>query len=254
MKAPFPFHKPLVLGHRGDSAHAPENTLSSFRLAMQNGADGIELDARMVRGGEVMVLHDGRLERTTNGTGRLADRTVEEVQRLEIKGKLAGERIPTLAQVFEALGDDPIYDLELKNIDAPGNGLEEHVAELVQRYHLEQRVLVSSFNPWAVRKFCQLLPQVPGGMLLLNGAAGRLEERLFGGWPSLGCFGLWHGGLDAGFAARQARQPARSGGAGREILVWGASTRGEVRRALQLGAVGMVVDDPAMARAEIEAV
>ena len=79
----FPFQKPLVLGHRGACAHAPENTLAAFHLALECGADGIELDARLTRDKAVMVLHDASVDRVTNGRGRLAALTQAEVERLD---------------------------------------------------------------------------------------------------------------------------------------------------------------------------
>ena len=135
MNLVFPFPKPLVLGHRGDCTHAPENTLSSFRLALESGADGFELDARLTRDHAVMVLHDAVVDRVSNGRGRLADLTLAEVERMDAGAgfhpRFAGEQIPTLQKVFETFGARPIYDLEIKNFDAPFNGLEARVLEMI---------------------------------------------------------------------------------------------------------------------------
>ncbi len=150
MSAVFPFHKPLVLGHRGDCAHAPENTIAAFRQALEAGADGIELDARLTRDKVVMVLHDAGVDRVSNGHGRLASMTQAEVEQLDAGAsfdrRFAGEQIPTLQKVFETFGSRLIYDLEIKNFDAPFNGLESRVLELVQRFGLEQRVIVTSLT------------------------------------------------------------------------------------------------------------
>jgi glycerophosphoryl diester phosphodiesterase len=243
MMTALSFPTPLVLGHRGASAHAPENTLAAFRLALEQGADGIELDARLTRDGEVVVLHDGRVERVSNGQGPVADLTLAEVRRLDAGSRFgpafAGERIPALAEVFETLGDRPVYDLEIKNFDAPRNGLERKVLALVRRYGLEKRVLISSFNPNSVRFFRRELPEAPAGLLLLGGAAGRLEETLFTAWTGGNLLGLFHAGLTSAFIARH--KP-------RSVFVWGVHTPTDVRRAVGLGAVGVIADDPAMAR------
>lgn len=243
----FPFPKPLVLGHRGASKVAPENTITAFRLALESGADGIELDAHLTRDGSVVVIHDGQVGRTTNGRGRLADLTLAEIQRLDA-GSWFGpayskEKVPSLAQVFQELGGSPVYDLEIKNLDAPGNGLERKVIALVRQFGLEKRVLISSFNPLAVRIFRRELPEAPAMLLLLGGAAGQAELNLIGRWASPEMIGLFHRDLSEGAIQRMGN---------RNVLVWGPSNSQEVRRAVESGAVGIIVDDPAMARKALE--
>jgi glycerophosphoryl diester phosphodiesterase len=241
------FNKILVFGHRGDCAHAPENTLAAFRMALERGADGIELDARLTRERTVMVLHDAGVERVTHAHGKMAELTTEEIQRLDAGSpfgpEFQGERIPALEEVFAAFGDRPIYDLEIKNFEAPGNGLEGKVLELVRRFGLEKRVIISSFNPLAVRYFRRELPQAPAGLLLLGGVAGRMEESLISRWAAPELVGLYHIGLTEGFLARQGE---------RMCMVWGTMTPAEVCRAVRCGAVAVIADDPAMARGAVE--
>jgi glycerophosphoryl diester phosphodiesterase len=243
MSGIFPFASPLVLGHRGACAHAPENTLASFRLAMEQGADGIELDVRLTRDGAVMVLHDAGVDRVTTGRGKMAQLTADEIRRLDAGSRcgpaFAGERIPSLEEVFAAFGDRAVYDLEIKNFDAPGNGLEGNVLALVRRFDLEKRVIISSFNPLAVRYFRRELPQAPAALLLLGGAAGRLEESMISRWASPDLVGLYHTGLTDQFLARQGE---------RKSLVWGVASPGDVRRAVKNGALAVIADDPGMAR------
>ncbi len=247
MNSVFPFNKPLVIGHRGASVLAPENTLASFRLALDQGADGIELDARLTRDRVVMILHDAGVERVSQGTGRMSKLTRVEIQRLDAGSRFGpafrGERIPTLEEVFTAFGDRPVYDLEIKNFDAPGNGLEQKVLELVCRFGLQQRVMITSFNPLAVRFFRRELPQAPTGLLFLAGGAGRLEETLLNRWASYTLTGLAFSGLSAAFIARQKS---------RAVLVWGVQTADEVLRAVQLGAAGVIADDPGMVRRTLQ--
>ena len=93
-----------VFGHRGDSAHAPENTLPAFALAMERGADGIELDVHLSRDGELVVIHDETLDRTTNGTGLVKDHTLAQLRNLCADNGMDGfaeARIPTLREVLE---------------------------------------------------------------------------------------------------------------------------------------------------------
>lgn len=243
----FPFPKPLVLGHRGASKHAPENTIAAFRLAMESGADGIELDVQLTRDGQVVVMHDSQVDRTTQGRGCLADLTLAEIQGLDVRSIFGPvylkERVPSLEQVFQALGSEPVYDLEIKNFFAPGNGLEKKVIALIHRYGLENRVLISSFNPASVRIFRRELPEAPAMLLLLGGAAGWVEIKMLGRWTSPGLVGLFHNEL-AG------RLRSKLGDC--QVMVWGPENPHEVRQAVQSGTIGIIVDDPGMARKALE--
>src|SRR5512137_910870 len=90
--------RPLILAHRGASRRAPENTMAAFRLAVQVGADGVELDVQLSRDGEVVVMHDGRVDRTSDGHGRVRDLTLAELRAFDagrwVAPEFAGERIP----------------------------------------------------------------------------------------------------------------------------------------------------------------
>src|SRR5919197_4354903 len=96
--------RPLVVGHRGAMGYAPENTLASFELAVEQGADVVELDVHLSRDGQVVVIHDEQLDRTTDGRGLVGDRTLDELKRLDAGSwfdpRFAGQRIPTLHEVL----------------------------------------------------------------------------------------------------------------------------------------------------------
>ena len=149
------FDRCLIIGHRGASADAPENTLAAFRRAAENGADGIELDVRLSGDGDVVVIHDATVDRTTNGQGSVASMTVAELQALDAG---SGEYIPTLDEVFALFGDSFLYNVELKGSGARDRGLEAAVAELITTHNLERQVVVSSFNQFSLRRARRLLP------------------------------------------------------------------------------------------------
>ena len=241
MSQGWPFNRPLVLGHRGSSKRAPENTLPAFRQALEDGANGIELDVHLCQDGEIVVMHDARVNRTTNGRGRLASLKLEEIRRLDagswFSSAFAGTKVPVLAEVFSAFGSQIVYDIELKNLGKPGPGLEEQVIRLVRAFGLEQQVLFTSFNPAAVKKCQALLPEAPAGLLMLGGLPGKIEERLAVNkeGPAL-----------LGSAMRSLAQRGEAWWT-RDFLVWGLETATEVRQAVGLGASALVVDDPAMA-------
>ncbi len=182
----IPLPTPAIFAHRGDSAHAPENTLAAFELAIRKGADAIELDAMLCASGEVVVIHDETLERTTDGQGRVSETPLAALRELDAGSWFAprfrGEHIPTLEEVLEAIGGRIYLNIELKNYATPRDPLPERVATLVERFGLEENVLFSSFNPWTLRRARARLPRVPLGLLtapgwtggVLNGPLGRL--------------------------------------------------------------------------------
>jgi glycerophosphoryl diester phosphodiesterase len=168
--SPFPYLKrPLNLGHRGASQAAPENTLAAYQRARELGADGVELDVMLSADGEVVVRHDWELERTTNGSGRVKDHTLAQLKTLDAGSwfapEFAGEHIPTLREVCAWAGLDMLLDIELKSVDVGDNGLERKVIPIVQEFGLEQRVVLSSFNPFALRRVKAIQPTLHTGLL-----------------------------------------------------------------------------------------
>jgi len=161
--------RPLNFAHRGASREAPENTLAAFLLAAELGADGIELDVQLSKDGEVVVIHDFVLETTTNGQGPVRDRTLAELKELDAGSSydpvFAGQRIPTLQEVIEAVGRHLLLNIELKIKSWRENALAQAVVHIVEEHHLLDRVIVSSFNPLALRQVRNLNPWIPLGLL-----------------------------------------------------------------------------------------
>jgi len=149
--------KVLVLGHRGYSAKYPENTILAFKKAIEAGADGIELDVWLTKDGEVVVIHDETVDRTSNGSGRVKEMTLEELKELDFGN---GERIPTLEEVFEAVPEDSVVNVEIKDVDAV-----EKTAEIIGRNNPE-RVIVSSFLIDALREYRKLDSETKLGILI----------------------------------------------------------------------------------------
>jgi glycerophosphoryl diester phosphodiesterase len=145
---------PYLIAHRGLSAKAPENTLSAFVSASEyKGIDMIELDVRLTKDEEVIVLHDRTLQRTSTGNGPARNYTLEEIKRFDAGSwfhpKYSGERIPTLKEVMQRIGGKLWVDIELKSDwlhREPSGLLEEKVLDVVQQSGMEDRVMFSSFN------------------------------------------------------------------------------------------------------------
>ena len=158
--------KPLVLGHRGASAYAPENTLAAFNLAFEQGADGIELDVTLTKDRVPVVIHDNQVDRTTDGHGDIRQMTFAEVQQLDAGCKFdqyRGERIPTLAQVLDTLGTRGKIVLEIKRWanEFANDGRERIIANVIRQAKTADNLIVSSFHPFSMYWIAQELPQVP---------------------------------------------------------------------------------------------
>ncbi len=162
-------HTPLVLAHRGASYDAPANTLAAFKLARQMGADGVELDTSLTADGIPVVIHDFSVDETTDGTGRVRDLTLREIKRLDAGSHydfaFKTERIPTLEEAFEVMGPEMLVNVELKSVGLRPNGLEAAVLGVIRRHNMHSRVIVSSFNLFALRRFHHLAPNIPLGYL-----------------------------------------------------------------------------------------
>jgi len=163
---------PLNLGHRGAREVAPENTLASFGRALEQGADGVELDVMLSKDNQIMVIHDYTVARTTNGSGKVGALTLAELKTLDAGSwfgeEYAGERIPTLDEVFEALPAESIINIELKSLSLCSQRLEEEVTHLIGTHGLTSRVIVSSFNPLSLARVARLNPSIETGLLYMQ--------------------------------------------------------------------------------------
>lgn len=182
MNALYPDNRPLILAHRGALYEAPENTVPAFQRALARGADGVELDVTLSADGAVVVIHDDTLDRTTSGSGLVSTHTLAELKQLEagewFTYDFLGVRIPTLAEVFEALPGGAVINIELKpSLSRPVNDLPAAVLRVVRAAQAERRVLYSSFNPLALWQLWWL--GVPKRQLALI-QSDALAERAIG--------------------------------------------------------------------------
>lgn len=161
--------RPLILGHRGASRAAPQNTLAAFRRAVEMGADGVELDVHLSADGVPVVIHDGRVDALTDGAGAVEDLTLAQLQALDAGARFdaafAGERIPTLEATLATFGQQLLFNIELKSFGRRDAALEAATVAVVKRLGLEQRVWFSSFKPYALWQVRRLAPEIPCGLL-----------------------------------------------------------------------------------------
>ena len=158
-----------VYGHRGASGYAPENTLEAFDLAAKMGAAGVELDVHLSRDGELVVTHDERIDRVSNGTGFVMDHSLKELKALRFNKthpEYEHATLPTLREVFELLLPTGLcINVELKNSEILYPALEEKCIELAAQTGMTKRVLYSSFNHYSIRHIKQMAPKLPCGLL-----------------------------------------------------------------------------------------
>lgn len=240
----FDLPKPILFAHRGASAQAPENTLAAFELACSQGADAIELDAKLSADGEVVVIHDPTVERTTDGRGRVANMSLSDLHMRDagshFSEKFRGEKIPTLEQVFESVGRRLFINVELTNYTTWYDPLVERVCMLVKRHNLEKRVLFSSFLSFNLGKAAQWLPGVPRGLLARGGWRGAWA-RSFG--FAFGDYAALHPNL----MDVNPREVSRVHRLKRRIHVWPVTELKDILRLAEWGVDGIITSDPQMA-------
>ena len=160
-----------IFAHRGFSGYYPENTMLAFqKVAEETVADGIELDIQLTKDGEIVIMHDEMLDRTTNGSGWLKDHTLEELKMLSVgvnvKGFFPRQTIPTLREYFTWLKTTKlITNIELKTSYFEYEGIEEKLIAMVKEFGLEDQIWYSSFNHYTVARIKKLMPEAKCGLL-----------------------------------------------------------------------------------------
>lgn len=154
--------RPLVGGHRGNPAEHPENTLASFRSALELGVDMIECDVHLSADGELVVIHDHTLDRTTNASGLVAQRPLAALRELDAGD---GERVPLLAEVCELARARVGLCIEIKQIPVPYPGLEEKLVATLRELDMVEQTAVISFHHGAVRRLKELEPALSVGVI-----------------------------------------------------------------------------------------
>lgn len=228
--------RPRIWAHRGASAHAPENTLEAFELARTAGADGIELDVRLDRDGNVVVFHDRDLQRLCGRPGCIEELSAAERKELRV----GGAAVPTLEEVFHVLGDLEL-NVEIK-ANRPGRNaaLVEATANVIRRSGRADQVLVSSFDPFSLLQFYRHLPDI--ALAFLFGADQTLPIRK--GW-----LGRAMGAtvLHPEHTLCTADNVKAWHTSGRPVNAWTVDDPLELQRLNDLGVDGVFTNDPARA-------
>lgn len=216
-----------VLGHRGAPAYEPENTLASFKKAIELGVDQIELDLRFSKDSKLVVIHDEKLDRTTNGKGLVREFTLAELKKLDA-GK--GEKIPTLQEVIDLIRDKGIFlQIELKE-----SNMQRHLLDLIQKNNLEERVMVISFLHEELRKIKELNPNIKTGILIGQKSIDPLERLR---QVRADAISMRHTLVNKRLVERLHQNNI-------ELTVWVVNEPRDVRRAIELGVNIIGTDKP----------
>lgn len=230
---------PQVIAHRGASAFAPENTLEAFRKAVELGADFVEVDVRSTSDGELVILHDATLDRTTPGRGRVNEYTLAQVRSL-------GAGVPTLEEALLELKEKSVkLIIELKDGNEQAPGIEERTISLLRKHEMFSRVVLKSFDHRSLARLRLLAPEVPQVFVFVLA------------WPSLSFMisnrPEWINvlGLPAEYLQMHicflTRAFVRKAHAkGFKVIAWGVDSPASLKKAREAGVDAVETDDPTL--------
>lgn len=226
---------PLIWAHRGDKAHAPENTLSAFEQAWKKGAHGIELDVWRCASGEVVVIHDRDPEALTGTSGDVTAMSLSELRSLKLP---QGERIPTLDEVLAQSPEGSWINVEIKSEGLGTQGIESEVIKILAAEARLQQTVVSSFNPLTLFRLSRLAPKLRLGLLFHEDSAWPLRRA----WAArfLKLFSL-----HPQFSLVNPRLMQRAKKKGQKVIVWTINNIHDLETCPQAGLHAIITDDPA---------
>lgn len=230
--------RPKVIAHRGGCEWAPENTLAAFKRSLEFGVDGIELDVQRCASGELVVIHDVEVSRTTNGAGFLKDSTYPELQRLSagswFSDEFASERVPLLEEVLELLQGKLTLHLEIKNAPVEYLGIEDDVLEILSSYKYPNTVVISSFDHCLLKRVHEKNPEQKLALL-----ADAYFLDVVGYARQVGA-SVWHPGF--GNLRPEVVKSAHDGGM--TVNTWTLNKVREWALALVMRVDGVITNDP----------
>jgi glycerophosphoryl diester phosphodiesterase len=225
----------LVIAHRGASSYAPENTFAAFDLALRMGATHIELDVHATSDGQVVVIHDDMVDRTTNGHGPVASQTLAELTALDagswFDGRFAGERIPTFAAVLERYKGRAHVHTEIKG---RSDGLTERTVNLVRGHGMADHVTITSFQRARIEETRRYAPELPTGWLV-----GEVTDAIVTDARTMGLTQLCPRANTV-----TPELVRRLHAEGFVVRAWGVGTEELMRQVVEAGADGMTVNFP----------
>lgn len=237
-----------VYAHRGYSGRFPENTMLAFKEAAKTGCYGIELDVQLTKDGQLVVIHDERIDRTTDGTGYVRDYTLEEIRRFNAaaswNGKFGFQPIPTFEEYCQwAAGEKLVTNIELKTGVYYYEGIEEKTLEMVRKYGLTDRVLFSSFLHSSITILRKLAPEIKRGALVENDGLGN---------PGYYCEKMDFQCFHPGWMCLPKEDVDSCKAHGIELNVWTVNDMDVLERLVEWEVDGLISNFPAVCMAYVE--
>ncbi|MBI2940296.1 MAG: hypothetical protein HYY04_07620 [Chloroflexi bacterium] len=236
--SPAPGRQALVIGHRGAAGSAPENTLVSFERAMEIGVDVVELDVHRSLDNHLVVIHDHTLDRTTNGTGLVCEKLVEELRALDAGGwrgaEFAGQRVVTLDEVLAWARGRTRIAIEIKNGPILYTGIEEQIIAALAEHSMTDAAIVVSFDHLSIRRIRELSSIVATGVLYAARPVDPVALATAAGADAL--LPQWAQLTEADIEAAHR--------AGLAVVPWTVNDSGIARRLLEIGVDGITSDCP----------
>jgi glycerophosphoryl diester phosphodiesterase len=234
---------PSVIAHRGGRDWAPENTIAAFRKSVEAGVDGVEFDVHRCASGELVVIHDDDLSRTTNGVGLVRDASLAELKRLSaglwFSEEFRNERVPCLSEVLDLFGEKTMMNIEVKNAPVGYDGIEEDLLAELEPYRSKLNIVVSSFDHYCLRRLHELDSRLAIGVLVAGSLVdpGEYCSKFAAAYyiQNLNCL------LPGAVRVAQA--------AGLKLIVWTANDKVNWQRLIDMGVNGICTDLPASLQA-----
>lgn len=227
------------IAHRGFSHIYPENTMLAFEKAVEAGCEGIELDVHFSRDGEIVIIHDENLDRTTNGKGNVWDYTAQQLRALDASAGFVGRYginpIPTLREYFEFIKDKDVFtNIEIKNGIHLYPGLEQRLVEMIREFDLDDKTLFSSFNHFSMAECKKIAPHIPVALLTSSWMVGA---------------GAYARSINAEFVnpryqsvTTETMQEMRQHGV--QVQAWTINSEAVMRDMIKQGVYGVITDCP----------
>lgn len=223
-----------ITAHRGASASAPENTIYAFQAAVESGADYIELDVQLTSDGQLVVFHDEKLDRVTDGKGKLKDHTYAELQQLSagirFGGEFADAKIPLLSEVFEEIGSDVLYNVEIKDYGDTDQTVIKTI-ETIEEFGLENSCYITSFSYNVLKKVKSVSPDIKTG-LIANASASSFNKLKY-----IDALSMNHLFVNSS-VVNNAHQN------GKRIFVWTVDNTNDIQRMSSLGVDNIITNRP----------
>jgi len=230
-----------VIAHRGGREWAPENTLRAFTYALELGVDGIELDVQRCASGELVVIHDHDLSRTTNGGGLVAEASLDELKRLSaglwLDKEFYAEKIPLLTEVLDLVSGQCLLNIEIKAAPVQFPDIEEELLALLEGYVHPETILISSFDHPCIERLAALLPQDSGIKTALLADAILLDLPAYAARLKASYY-------HPNFSTLRSDIVDQAHAAGLKVNAWTLNNRSQWAQAVDMGVDGIVTGDP----------